>query len=214
MTKLLVATGQISGTFLASVEIINLDDSNPSLICDNYPDLTFPMFASTGQLFAKQQPIICGGVGSISYCNCHSYGNSKWQSIPSLRECKFGSASAVISNPNGNATDIILVTGGHNGSLVSTVESFDGGILWNQTMFAQLPAAVFYHCLVKINNTMLLLMGGSLGGGAASSTTKTYFFDIVQNMWISGELCFFNSIHAKIVSRDNLIFTSLNTSCG
>jgi hypothetical protein len=205
MTKLLVATGQISGTFLASVEIINLDD--PNLICDNLPDLAVSIIAPTGQLFAKQQPIICGGVGSISYCNCHSYGNNKWQSIQSLRECKFGSASAVFSNPNGNATDIILVTGGHNGSLVSTVESFDGGILWNQTMFAQLPAAVFYHCLVKINNTILLQMGGSIGGGAASSTTKTYFFEMVQNMWISGELCFLKSMNAKIVSSDALFIT-------
>jgi hypothetical protein len=184
MTKLLVATGQISGTSLASVEIINLDD--PNLVCDNLPDLAVSIIAPTGQLFAKQLPIICGGTGSKLYCNCHSYGNQSWQSIPSLRECKFGSASADLANPNMNETNIILVTGGHNGSLVSTVESYDGK-QWNQTMFVQLPEAVFYHCLVKINNTMLLQMGGSHGGGAAGGTKNTYFFDTVQNKWISGK---------------------------
>jgi hypothetical protein len=191
MTKLLVATGQqISGAPLASVEIINLDDSNPNLICDNYSDLAVAIIAPTGQLFAKQLPIICGGIGGPRYCDCYSYGNNKWQSIPSLRECKFGSASVVLSNPNMMDAEVLLVTGGNTGSVVSTVESYDGK-QWNQTMFAQLPSNIWYHCLVKINNTMLLLMGGSLTLQAADTTTKTFFFDIVQNKWISGELCFF-----------------------
>ncbi len=159
MTKLLVALGQqISGTALASVEIINLDDSNPNLICDNYPNLAVAITAPTGQLFAKQLPIICGGIGGPRYCDCYSYGNNKWQSIQSLRECKFGSASVVLSNPNMMADEILLVTGGNTGSVVSTVESFDGE-QWNQTMFAQLP----------------------------TTTTNTYFFEIVQNKWISGK---------------------------
>jgi hypothetical protein len=128
MTKLLVATGQESGTLLASVEIINLDDLNPNLICDNYPDLAVPMYSSTRQLFSKQHPIICGGGGSKVYCECYSYGSKSWQSIPSLHECKFGSASAVLSNPNMMANEILLVTGGNTGSVVSTVEMENSGI--------------------------------------------------------------------------------------
>ena len=38
MTKLLVATGiGLEGRYLRSVEVINLDESNPDLICDNLP---------------------------------------------------------------------------------------------------------------------------------------------------------------------------------
>jgi len=187
MTKLLVAAGYASGTRLASMEIINLDDSSPNLICDNLPDLAVPVYSPTGKLLTQQLPVICGGNGATGlYCDCHSFGTKSWQSITSLKECKYGSASAVLPNPNVSGKEMLLVTGGYTGSVVSTVETFDGN-LWSQTSVGQLPTPIFFHCLEKINDTMLLQIGGAVLGSAAGTTTNTFFFDIVQNKWISGK---------------------------
>ena len=40
MTKLLVLTGD--GFFTGTVEVINLDEANPDLICDNLPEYPYP----------------------------------------------------------------------------------------------------------------------------------------------------------------------------
>jgi hypothetical protein len=186
MTKLLVAAGSGSGTRLASMEIINLDYSNPNLICENLPNLAVPISSPTGKLFTQKHPILCGGNDPTrKYCDCHSFGSKSWQSIPSLKECKYGSSSAVIQNPNVSGNEMLLVTGGYTGTVVTTVETFDGN-LWNQTMFAKLPTPIFFHCLEKINDTMLLQIGGSLLGSPPGTTSNTFFLDIVQNKWISG----------------------------
>ena len=49
MTKLLVGTGTFDG--LQSVEVVNLDEANPDLICDNLPDIPVGPYRATGQLF-------------------------------------------------------------------------------------------------------------------------------------------------------------------
>jgi hypothetical protein len=185
MTKLLVATGYRSGE-LASVEIVNLDESKPDLTCDNLPDYPFGIQFATGQLYNRKTPIICGGYGGGYHCECHSLKDGAWQSIQSLNECRCAPASAIFSNPNDNdEDDILLITGGYDGSVFSTVESFDGNV-WNQTMFADLPTTIDAHCMVKINNTMLLQIGGTVDITYPGTTENTYFLDIIQNKWISG----------------------------
>ncbi len=182
MTKLLVATG--SG---ASVEIVNLDESNPDYICDNLPDFPFSIQFATGQLYNRKTPIICGGAGGSYHCECQSLKDGAWQSIHSLNECKYALASALVSNPNNNdEDDILLIAGGYDGSTtLSTVETFDGN-LWNLTMFAVLPTKIMIHCMVKINNTMLLQIGGTVDSTFQGTTQNTYFFDIILNKWTSG----------------------------
>jgi hypothetical protein len=49
MTKLLVATGAYN---LKSAEIVNLDDSDPDLVCDDLPDLPADLFGAVGHLVA------------------------------------------------------------------------------------------------------------------------------------------------------------------
>jgi hypothetical protein len=104
-----------------------------------------------------------------------------------LNECRYATASAIFTNPKNNEDDdILLITGGNDESKVlSTVESFDGNV-WNQTMFADLPTTIDFHCMVKINNTMMLQIGGTIDFSYAGTTENTYFFDIIQNKWIAG----------------------------
>jgi hypothetical protein len=50
MTKLLVAGGASDETtFLTSVEVVNLDDSNPDVTCQNLPDLPATIFGAAGK---------------------------------------------------------------------------------------------------------------------------------------------------------------------
>jgi hypothetical protein len=189
MTKLLVASG-IGADLqnLASVEIVNLDESNPDLICDNLPDLPVAVYAATGQLFNQKHPIICGGYNDTRYhCECHSFRDGAWHYIPSLNDCRGYSTSAVFSNPNSNAADdeILYISGGKGEAVLSTVESFDGN-KWNETMFDDLPTTIMEHCLVKINDTMLMQISGSVSVLFEDTTDRTYFFDIIQNKWTSG----------------------------
>ena len=147
MTKLLVASGR---GYLASVEIINLDESSPEQTCNSLPDLPFGLEGSTGQLYQGSRPIICGG-GMIStswsdYCDCYEYEGGKWKSIASLGECKRYPSSAVFSSPN-NEDETLLLSGGAQGSqTLSTVEAFNGSS-WSQEMF---PGVNFTNILQAV----------------------------------------------------------------
>ncbi len=75
MTKLLVATGLASKNlrYSSSVEIVNLDEYNPDLICDNLPNLPVSVRSATGKLLNRTRPTICGGSGGTAHCECHSF---------------------------------------------------------------------------------------------------------------------------------------------
>ena len=180
MTKLLVANSYYGdGT---TVEIINLDDSNPDLVCDNLSDHPIKSLSSaTGQLYQETTPVICGGGDGSTRCDCYSYDNEAWNSFPSLNECKSGSASVIIYNPNIDIDEIFMITGVSNGQ--STIESFNGST-WNTGRFAQMPTAVSFHCMVKINDSLLMSIGGTVNGQGA--TDDTFFFIIAEDKWKEG----------------------------
>ena len=101
MTKLLVANGYNSGILnpiLKSVEVINLDESNPNLICEDLPDLPIAIYGAIGHLYVKTTPIICGGYTGSYNSECHTFVNGTWMSSPSLDETKGYSASAIFSS--------------------------------------------------------------------------------------------------------------------
>ncbi len=67
-----MATGRKGA--LATVEVIDLSD--PSVTCNNLPDLPNGLKGPTGQLFNKTLPILCGGVEfdrSKDLCECFAY---------------------------------------------------------------------------------------------------------------------------------------------
>ena len=69
LTKLLVATG----FGFKSVEVVNLDENTPNLVCDNLPDLPFVLEGLTGQLYQGSKPILCGGNDlNADSCDCYS----------------------------------------------------------------------------------------------------------------------------------------------
>ena len=173
MTKLLVASG-------TTVEVINLDESDPELICDNLPDLPYSSYAAIGQLFRRNTPIIC------HLYQCRQFQNGAWNQVSNLTESKNYIQSVAISNPlTEEDDDLIVVTGGWNGSALSTVESFDGKT-WNKENFNYLPEKTHRHCNVKINNTLIMSIDGSPTGSPSAATVKTYFFNVIENQWFQG----------------------------
>ncbi len=76
ITKLLVAFGS-EDQFESRVEIINLDQTKPDLVCEDLPNLRFGDVGGTGKLLMGKTPIICGGY-SKNQCGCQSFQNGSW----------------------------------------------------------------------------------------------------------------------------------------
>jgi hypothetical protein len=182
MSKLLVGTGGLNAK---TVQIINLDQSDPDLLCDRLPDLPHGMQSATGQLYNGITPTICGGYYADFICECNQFVNGTWNLIASMNECKGSFASAVVSSPN-TQDDMLVVSGGLTSShSLAAVEVFEGQT-WNIKQFVAMPVATSHHCMVRVNNTVLYAIGGYKYGDTTSSTRKTYFFNLLENKWTSG----------------------------
>jgi len=177
LTKLLV----VSGYGLKSVEVVNLDENTPNLVCSNLPDVPIGLQGLTGQLYQGSKPILCGGRNSsnITQCGCFLYENRSWNNIADLAECVWFPSSTTFTL---NGHEIFLITGGAiNLHEASTVQSYNGSS-WNKDNNAVLPLSIWLHCLVKINDSTLLMIGGRSG----SITENTFFFDIGETKWMPG----------------------------
>ena len=185
MTKLLAATGYIGGR--SSVEIVNLDDSKPNVICNNLPYLPFGLFGSVGQLFSGTTPIICGGYTNQFEKRCNSFENGAWKASSNLNINRYAPSAAILS-PTGNTKDdiFLVATGSNDGQIHSTVESFDG-VSWNQTQFPNLPFPLMGSCMVKFNNSMIMSISGAKQHDALH-TGETYVLNLIQNKWVAGPL--------------------------
>ena len=75
-----MATGY-SSSFLSSIEVVNIDESEPDLICDDLPNFPFEVVGATGQLL-DGEPVICGGVVDTlkwsDSCACYTLKNGSW----------------------------------------------------------------------------------------------------------------------------------------
>jgi hypothetical protein len=186
MTKLLAAGGYIGGR--SSVEIVNLDDSKPNVICSNLSNLPFGLFGSVGQLFRGTTPIICGGYTGPMEKRCNSFENGAWKAISNMNAGRYA-PHAISVSPAGNTKDDIFIVSSGTGSDLqtqSTVESFDG-VGWNQTQFPNLPFPLMGSCMVKFNNTMIMSIGGAKQTDSLH-TGETNVLNIVKNTWMAGPL--------------------------
>ena len=169
MTKLLVAAGDATQK---SVEIINLDEFNPNLICDDLPNLPNSDYGPTGQLLMGKNPIICTGLGNE--CSCHSYQNGSWKINGIAKNCGQYASSTILSVSDDH--EVFFVTGGFNDDgKLNSVETFDGNI-WRLTY---LPEPLVSHCIVKINSTVFFSVGGTY-------SNRTFFYNALDNNWIPG----------------------------
>ena len=185
MTKLLVAGGKK----LKSVEVINLDESNPELICDDLPDLPFPVIGGRGHLFQGKTPMFCGGFDfeeNADSCQCHALQKGEWQPIAALNACRryFARTTLSISNGNSNQEMPLMIAGNSKYEAFSGAEAFDGHV-WRQDLVSSLPVRLVQGCVVKINDTTLLVAGGIVDDEILSNR-KTFFYNSLEDKWFPG----------------------------
>ena len=179
MTKLLVASG-LALEEEKSVEIVNLDEENPDLICDNLPNLPIGVSAGIGHLFLEKTPIICGGFGNE--CSCQIFRNDSWITSPNPSGCRTYAASTVVTNSKGK--DLLFISGGsYKTREIKIVETFDGKV-WNILPNDNLHKSVAGHCIVKINSSTLMSIGGL--DKKYRHVMNTYLFIAQVNKWTQG----------------------------
>ena len=105
-----------------------------------------------------------------------------WNPIASLSECRRYPSSATFTFAN---QDILFISGGYSDPTLDSVESFNG-TTWDQDKFTNLPQPTQIHCTVKINETMLFIVGGTGDENYSGALEITWFFHVVDNVWIPG----------------------------
>jgi hypothetical protein len=179
MTKLLVMSGFSAEYQEAeiSAEIINLNESDPNLVCDDLTDPRARVWGVTGTIFMEKIPIICGNWQTI--CTCQAFQNGSWDYIPDPPRCRWYSTSAVLKNSDDQ--DVLYLVGGiNNGTYEQSTDTFNGTVWGSQKAT---PARVYYSCLVKINSTALLSIGGAY---EFQYKNNTYFYNSKVNKWTVG----------------------------
>ena len=83
--------------------------------------------------------------------------------------------------------EVLVIAGGvgvNDQETYKKVEVFDGTV-WDTQIFADLPQAISYSCMVKISSYILLSIGG-YGESHNSYSDKTYFYNVQSNKWTPG----------------------------
>ncbi len=175
-----MVSGKYSDNYIKSVEVVNLDENAPNLVCENLPDLHIGLAGLTGQLYQEKKPLLCGGSKSsiIDQCGCYIYEYQSWNKIADLVECVRFPSSTLLTL---NGREFFLIIGGYNNGEKSTVQTYYGNS-WHKDNNAILQQPNWQHCLVKINDSTLLMIGGY----SNSTTAKSFFFHIGETQWTPG----------------------------
>ncbi len=151
------------------------DDGDGGSTCDNLGD--YPVeeaFFPTGGLLGGDKPIACGGGNNSNAFNPtwnQCFNVRTGQKFASMSEKRAGAASIVIGNQQQ-----LWITGGRNAeadNLKSTEFIDHDGNVRNGP---DLPLAVYFHCLVKLNDTTAFLIGGRTNKQRASD--QTFLLDL------------------------------------
>lgn len=160
--------------------MINLDETQPNLVCDDLPTFPRSTLGAIGQLFKGHTPIICGGV---FHCECYTLSDGAWTLIEPLNTCRHYASSVLLSLQTGETIDEhLVVIGGTKApaDVISSVEIFNGSS-WLEGIIADRPKEQTQFCTVRINDTSLISLGGVSG-----SAIETFFYNSVENQWTQG----------------------------
>ena len=175
-TKIIVTTGYGSSRELNNTELIDINgDCIASL-----PDYPMKIDGATG-VYIDGKIIICGGGYPVTNkCYQLRKGGKEFELIYTMKQKRFFAKSIVTQQK-------MLLSGGHNGnSYIGTGEFINPQIsnTSEPSFNIQLPEAVHFHAIVKINQTTLFLIGGETIKMTYSK--KTHFYNHVTKEWTDG----------------------------
>jgi hypothetical protein len=121
-------------------------------------------------------PVVCGGrSGSTFSDKCYRLKNGTWEEFATMKQ-KRGYAAGVMHN------DKLHVFGGYSGSSnlqTSETINVDGEV----SNGPDLPTAVRYHAMTKMNDTVSLLSGGYINSAISA---KTWYYNHDTEAFTSG----------------------------
>ena len=165
-----MTTGDSNSGYLSNTETLSIgDNSDPP----NYPDHSRRIEAATGG-FLHQDFVTCGGyIYNEGFTNkCYLLGSEEpFATIMTKRAF----AASIVLEPGK-----LWILGGWDGSIISssTVYIFSDGRYEEGPL---MPIALYYHAMVKINDTTSILVGGLTSDSDYSK--RTWYND---GKWLDG----------------------------
>ena len=164
---MLLVIGGYSGSPLAEVEIINLE--NPSGACSaSISDIPTETYSATPS-FIKNKLSVCGGhnleTGETSACYEYNQVTNSWSTVNSLSEPRDRPSSSVIGD------EWFIAGGYYDGATISTEVRLDGF----SSPGPLVPDGIYYGCQVTINETHVFM--------ADSDDLFTYILEWESKIW-------------------------------
>ena len=196
--RLLVTTGGIGNNKRTNMsEVVDLSD--PSLICDPWPDYPIEIYGAVGGLTDDEYLIICGGYdGNQTQKLCYMMNQTGTREIQGMKTDLHYSAGAPFNN-------ILLISGGWStiqgvlyfslvcsSNLKMTILS-DNSL--KGTEFVSIndevygpdsPFLVYHHCITAINETTMISIGGTRDKLSYVRYKTTMYFDHQSQEWTIG----------------------------
>ena len=170
----MITSGYPRSSATRKTEIVDVTNG---LTCSNLNDFPEKIYGTVGANLGGT-PVVCGGVGFSGYSNwCHRYNIYKWEKFATMKERR-QYATGVMHN------DKLHVFGGRSSSnsKSQTTETInvDGDVSYGP----DLPTAIRYHAMTKINNTVSLISGGQTS--TTSNSAQTWYYHHETEAFTSG----------------------------
>jgi len=167
----LMAVGGYTANSHNKVEVLDITEGGTS--CPAIANIPSASYGSVG-IFINNQSMVCGGWNGEDYvadCVTYDAAENTWQSAGAMREARYAAAAVLLSDTQW------WVTGGHDNSqnFLSSTELFTVG--QGFSAYTNLPVALGYHNLVKVDDTHVMLLGGNV------DSSKVWLFDLDAEAW-------------------------------
>ena len=186
----MVTTGSPS----SSVRKTEIVDVANGLTCSDMADFPVQLYAAVGANLDGTL-VLCGGRSGSTYSDkCYRLKNGTWEEFATMNE-KRAFAAGVMHN------DKFHVFGGYSGSSnLQTSETInaDGEV----SNGPDLPTAVRYHAMTKMNDTVSLLSGGFINSALSA---KTWYYNHDTEAFTSGpDLLQGRRLHGSAINVDKV----------
>ena len=154
-----------TNSFSKDAEILSISADN-TIQCEKPADLSTTNAAFGTGAFFNGLPTVCEN----SRCSTYSFETSNWNTSQTLLANRDGLRSVLIDD------DKLWLTGGRG---LSSTEIISNGTTESGP---RLPHEMFFHCVVKVNETHFLFAGGR-SQSLDETLSDVYFFNWIEQEW-------------------------------
>ena len=160
-----------TGSSSRKTEVVNLAGQD---ICLNLEDFPIGLYGGVGANI-NGTPVVCGGYdGSKSLNKCYHFINGNWAETTTMRERREYATSIVYNNR-------MHIMGGYDGGRLASTEILDGN---GSEEGPDLPIAIYYHAITKVNQSTSIISGGRTSD--ASTSDRTWYYNHETQSFVEG----------------------------